>query len=277
MMEVGFGSYAMGWAAGPQPAGAARADANAVLARAKALGYRRVQLADNVSLHHFSEDALLALAARARQDGVALEAGGRGLTDENLHRHLAVATSLGSWMLRFVIDGPGYEPTHAEALALLRRAVSRLREARVVLAIENHDRFGAVELADLVAACDSPWVGICFDTANSYGAGDDTLSALRSLAPHTVNVHLKDVSIRRVPSQQGFLIDGTPLGEGSLPIEEVISTLSRSERCRTATLEHWVPPEPDFACTLIKEEAWCVRSTALLRSWFPNSFVSHTP
>jgi sugar phosphate isomerase/epimerase len=236
-----------------------------------------VQLADNVGLHTWTDDALQALAARARGSGVTLEAGGRGLTADNLQRHLAVATRLGSWMLRFVIDGPGYEPTAAEVVALLRRHLPALRDAGVVLALENHDRFKAAELADLVAACESPWVGICFDTANSFGAGEDTLSALRCLAPHTVNVHLKDVSIRRVPSQQGFLIEGAPLGEGNLPLDEVISTLARTERCRTATLEHWVPPEPAFADTLLKEETWCARSTARLRTWFPASFAVSVP
>ena len=61
------------------------------------------------------------------------------------------------------------------------------------------------------------------------------------------------------------------------PLAQVIETLAREGRCRTATLEHWVPPEPAFADTLLKEEAWCVRSTAQMRRWFPASFAPSVP
>ncbi len=277
MKDVGFSSYAMGWAAGPQPNGHRQADAHGVMNRAIALGYRRVQLADNVGLQTLSEADLAALLERARAAGIALEIGGRGLTDDNLTRHLAVASLLGSWMLRFVIDAPGYEPDADAVVAVLQRHLAGLKSARVVLALENHDRFKAAALTGIVEACNSPWVGICFDTANSYGAGEDTLTALRTFEPHVVNVHLKDVGVRRVPSQQGFIIEGTPLGDGVLPLREVITVLSRTGRCRSATLEHWVPPESEFAATLRKEEAWCGQSTTRLRQWFPDAFAPPSP
>ncbi|MDO8544391.1 MAG: sugar phosphate isomerase/epimerase family protein [Opitutaceae bacterium] len=274
-MQAGFSSYAVGWTVSAAwDEDAPTLDAFGVVDLALELGYGRVQLADNVPLHSLSAAERDALQRKARETGIAIEIGTRGLTVENVRRYVEIAATFRSPFLRIVLDPMDCEPSPDSVIALLRTQVSLLEHSGVVLAIENHDRFKSDELARILTEVDSPWVRICLDTANSFGAGEDVTTVVRHLAAYTVNVHLKDVRIRRVSSLQGFTIEGVPLGEGIVPIEWVIRELARHRCCRTATLEHWVPPEPDVADTARKEREWCVRSTATMRRLFPGSFGS---
>jgi 3-oxoisoapionate decarboxylase len=273
-VEAGFSSYAAGWAIASRDPAVPPLDASGVVALAAGLGYRRVQLADNVPLHALAPPAREALHNQARAANIALEVGTRGLTTANLVTYTEIAASFGSPFLRIVIDAAGYEPDPDAVIAFLREHVPLLERRGVVLAIENHDRFTSAELACIIAAVDSPWVAICLDTANSLGAAEDIYTVVGTLGPYTVNVHLKDIRIRRVPHLQGFTVEGTALGDGQIPLDWVVAQLTRYGRCRTATLEHWVSPEAHPADTVRKERAWCTRSTTTMRRLFPNSFAT---
>ncbi len=273
-MEAGFSSYAVGWSAAPDTPVGLRLDAGAVVALAARLGYRRVQLADNTPLHTLPAAERIALRSRADAAGLQVEVGARGLTGAHLETYVALAREFASPFVRFVIDAKDHEPDAAEVARLLRSRVPLLADAGVVLAIENHDRFTAAELARILAEVDSPWVGVCLDTANSLGAGEDVRTVLAALAPHVVNVHLKDVRARRVPHLQGFTVEGTPLGEGQVPLAWVLEQVSARGRCRSVTLEHWVPPDATRAATIERELAWCERSTARFSRLLPGAFAA---
>jgi 3-oxoisoapionate decarboxylase len=272
-MEAGFSSYAVGWAVALRDAGRPPLDARGVVDLAIELGYPRVQLADNVPLHALTPEERAALHAHARAAAINVEVGTRGLRPETISAYAGIAAGFGSPFLRMVIDEAGYEPAPDTVLGLLCDAVPLLAQKRVILAIENHDRLAAAELARLLGAVDSPWVAICLDTANSLSTAEDIHTVLQALEPYVVNVHLKDVRVRRVPYLQGFAIEGVPLGEGQIPVERVVARLRQNRRCASATLEHWVPPEPREEATVRKERDWCTRSTATMRRLFPASFA----
>ena len=82
------------------------------------------------------------------------------------------------------------------------------------------------------------------------------------------------LEIRQLLYQQGFTIEGTPLGEGQVPLDWVLHELRRHGRCQSATLEHWVPPEATREDTIRKERAWCSRSAATMRRLLPTSFAA---
>jgi L-ribulose-5-phosphate 3-epimerase UlaE len=63
----------------------------------------------------------------------------------------------------------------------------------------------------------------------------------------------------------GFLIEGTPAGEGRLDIPFLIRELKRFDRDPNAILELWVPPEETVDKTIEKEMEWVRRSVANLR------------
>jgi len=83
------------------------------------------------------------------------------------------ASYFDSPILRVVLDTAGHHPSLDEAVALLAPWRDELERAHVCLAIENHDRFTAKQFRDLVARLNSPCVGICLDTGNSWLGGSE--------------------------------------------------------------------------------------------------------
>ena len=131
--------------------------------------------------------------------------------------------------------------------------------------LENHDRLKAWEFADIVERVNSPNVGICLDSVNSMGAGEGLEEVVRTLAPYTVNLHVKDFGIRRLPHLMGFQIDGRPAGEGMLNVPWLVGQIAPYGRCQTAILEQWVVPDDDPLATVAKEERWAEWSMNYLR------------
>lgn len=261
-MKLGIGTYTYGWAFAGQPPSLTLAG---LLDRACGLGAAVVQIADNAQPDQLSAAALADLRRRAADSGLELELGGRGLTQANLDRFIALTSLLGGRLLRFVIDAGDYRPELPDIISRLRTALPRLRDHGVTLALENHDRLRATEFAQIVQAVADPCVGICLDTVNSFGALEGPEVVVATLAPFTVNLHLKDFTIRRVPHQMGFVVEGTPAGEGRLDIPGTLAALASHNRCHTAILELWTPPAATVTETLRLEEQWAARSMANLR------------
>lgn len=266
-MQLGLSSYTYGWAVGvPEGSPVQRLDEQGLLDKAVRAGLGLVQFGDNLPIHELPENRLQALKDRATRDGIALELGARGLTTDQLHRYIRLADQLSARLLRFVIDGPGYEPSSEHIIAVLREAVPALTQTGVTLGLENHDRLKAVQLAAIVERVGSERVGICLDSVNSMGAGEGLEQIVGALAPHTVNLHLKDFGIQRLPHLMGFQIDGRPAGQGMLNIPGLLAMIGQTGRCQTAILEQWVVPEPALADTIAKENRWAEESLAYLRT-----------
>lgn len=260
-MKPGVSSYAFGWAVSE-----GRFPPDALLDFAIAQSLSVIQFGDHVPLHELAPATLDVLAARARAARVEIQTGARGLTPARLQTYLDVSRRLGARLLRFVIDERGYEPAMDEISGVIRDALPELNESDVTLAIENHDRFPSATLRRLVDDIASERVGICLDTANSLGAGEGIGEVLAQLAPVCVNLHVKDFAIARLPHLMGFTVTGRPLGEGMLPLREVLETVARHGRCGTAVVETWPPPESEMSVTLTKEMDWAVRSVQALRT-----------
>ncbi len=265
-MRLGLSTYTYPWAIGVPGAAAPPRPLSRIelLDRAVALGVGVVQLADNLPVHDLDDDSLGHFHAAARDRGLDLEVGVRGL-GPHLIRGAEVAHRLGADFVRVVVDAPGDHPTPREVLARLAEVRDAFTRRGLVLAIENHDRFRAHELADLVRTA-GDWTGICLDTVNSLGALEGPDHVVEVLAPLCVNVHLKDVVARRHPSHLGFEIVGTPAGEGMLRIDALLAAVTASGRARTAVLELWTPPAADLAATIEREKDWAERSVRWLRT-----------
>lgn len=270
-MQLGVSSFAFGWAVGvPDHPPPQAMDAFDVVAFAREQGLGLVQFGDHLPLHALDNAALARLAAFAtlNEPPVALEVGGRGLTDGHLERYLEVARRLKARLLRFVVDRPGYEPEPDAIISLLRNAAPALEAADVCLGLENHDRLPAPTLRRIVEASGTTHVGICLDTANSLGAGEGLAEVLDQLGPLTVNLHLKDFAITRVDYAMGFIVEGRPAGEGRLDVPALLARLRRYGRCRTVVLETWTPPETFLPHTIAKERRWAEASLAYLKPLF---------
>ncbi len=269
-MKLGLSSYTFGWAIGVRGHEPARPlDENGLLDQCREHGVKLLQIGDNLPLHDFTSTRLTRFAERAARDGVQLEVGARGLTIQRVADYAAIARRSGAKLIRMVIDDAGYHPDPKTVTALLREAAPLLDG--LTLGVENHDRLPAASLRGIIEAAGSDRIGVCLDTANSLGAGEGLDAVVLELGPLTVNLHLKDFHIVRVPHRMGFTVEGRPAGSGLLNLPRLLEQLAPFKRCQTAVLELWTPPEPRLDDTIAKEAAWAVQSLEYLKPFFPDS------
>lgn len=263
-MLPGISSYTYTWAIGvPGKEPEKPMTVFQLIEKAAEFGISVVQVADNLPLDKFSETELLKIRNFAGDLKIQIEVGSRMMTPENLERYIEIAAFFESPIVRFVIDGPGFEPDLDEVHSIIRNAIPKLEKRKIILAIENHDRFKASEFAEMVEKAGSPFIGICLDSVNSMGAGEGLETVIDKLAPLTVNLHVKEFSVKRVFHKMGFVIEGCPLGEGMLPVAGMIQKVST--RCQSAILEQWTPPEDSIEKTIEKEARWAELSVKVLK------------
>ncbi|MBL9140208.1 MAG: sugar phosphate isomerase/epimerase [Verrucomicrobiales bacterium] len=270
-MRLGLGSYAFAWAIGipghvpPRPM-----DALTLLSEARRLGARVLQVCDNLPLHRLSAAELSVFEGEAHEAGIAVEVGTRGLRAEGMREYLRLAVRFGCPFVRVVVDSPGDEPPPEEVVARLRSLIPEYRDAGVRIAIENHDRFQCRTLVSILEQAGPGDVGICLDTVNSFGALEGPEVVVASLAPHALSLHVKDFKIARVDSMLGFVVAGSPAGEGRLDLPWLLDRLRAAGRDVNAILETWPPFGPTLDDTLARERDWAERSMRHLRGLIPD-------
>jgi sugar phosphate isomerase/epimerase len=266
-MQLGISSYTYTWAVGvPGSLPAKPLSAFGLVDKAAASGLNLVQIADNLPLESWSAEQLVDLYNHAENKNVSIEMGGRGLVPEHVMQCLKTAIALHSPILRMVTDGSGFEPDLRSVISIIKELHNEFESYKINLAIENHDRFKARDFEKIVQSVGSEWVGICLDSVNSMGAGEGFEEVSRILLPYTINLHIKDFTIRRVSHKMGITIEGSPAGKGMLNIKDIVESLNKFKRCRSAILELWTPPEKEIEDTIIKEDRWAQESIEYLKN-----------
>jgi sugar phosphate isomerase/epimerase len=107
---------------------------------------------------------------------------------------------------------------------------------KVSICIEPHGEFtktadGLLKIVDLVA---SPWIGVNWDTGNSYLAGvEDPYDGLLQVRDRVLHIHAKDISLKQVENERGK-VTGTPVGcacgEGVVNWDKVFEILEPVDR-----------------------------------------------
>lgn len=120
-------------------------------------------------------------------------------------------------------DFRAFDAQAEKTLALIEPV---LKKHQLKVAIENHKDHTADELAAMVRALGSEWVGVLVDTGNNIALLDDPYAAIETLAPFALSVHFKDMAVQ--PSDDGFLLSEVPLGTGALDLPRIITTLAKS-------------------------------------------------
>ncbi len=267
-MQLGIGSFTYGWGVDisyNESANLKPLNELGLIERAKQFNVHLLQLGDNLPMHEWTEERLKVFEKLLQQNHIVLEIGARGLTEEHLHRYIQLCKRFNSKLLRFVTDGIEWEPTIEEIISIIKNKVSLLHQNNITLALENHDRFKVIEYVEIMNSVNSLQVGICLDTVNSMGAGESVEYIVDTLSPFTVNLHIKDFGIARLPHKQGFIVDGRIAGEGMLDIALVIDKLKKYNRCQTCILEQWTSPEKDNKITIQKELDWAIKSIKNLK------------
>ena len=270
-MRLGLGSYACAWAigvAGSRPS--VPLDAVGLIRRAAELDLGLVQIADNLPLETLPAGEIAAIRRAANSAGVALELGTRGISPAHLRRMFELCGEFDCGLLRVVVDTADHHASPEEVIDAVVGLTGELERLGIVLAIENHDWFPAARLASIVEAIDSPNVGICLDTVNSFGCLEGPEFVVGALRRFVVNLHLKDFTVRRASHMMGFEIIGTPAGQGRLDIPWLLAQLRAAGRDPNAILELWPAPEHSIDATVAKEGDWARSSVQFLRTLIPD-------
>jgi sugar phosphate isomerase/epimerase len=117
-------------------------------------------------------------------------------------------------------------------------------------------------MLEVISSIDSPWLGVCLDTANNLRLFEDPLVVAEALAPFTRATHIKDiVSYRGNPSAPYFW-PSVALGEGAVDIPAVLRLLYQAGYTGLLALEiDYLHPKYDE-----NEDAAVAQSIAYLRS-----------
>jgi sugar phosphate isomerase/epimerase len=270
-MRLGISSYTYTWAVGvPGHLPERPMSLLDLLDKASALGVRVLQVADNLPLDRLSDAELETFESRAAELDIGIEVGTRGIAHQQLRTYLRLAERLRSPLVRIVIDTPDHHPHEDQVISALKDIMPEFERAGVCLAVENHDRFKARTLAEILERVGSEFVGICLDTVNSFGALEGPEAVLETLGPSVVNLHVKDFAICRADHMMGFSIEGRPAGQGRMNLPWLFQELRDQGRDPNAILELWTPPAETLAATIAKEDAWATASVEYLRTLIPN-------
>ena len=148
-------------------------------------------------------------------------------------RELGIARACGAIVVRTVVLGGRRYETFGrleefrdfdrKAREMLKQAESIARTHDIILALENHKDYRAEELADVMKAISSVFLGVCLDTGNNIALLENPLETVKTLAKWTRTVHLKDMGVEESPT--GFLLSEVPLGEGRLDLVKIVATV----------------------------------------------------
>ena len=118
----------------------------------------------------------------------------------------------------------------------LTKAAQVAARHKVHICVEPHGVYtktveGLMRIVNLV---ESPWIGVNWDTGNSYLAGiEDPYDGLMAVRQHVRHIHAKDISIAQGEAERG-LVTGTPVGcacgEGVVDWDKVIEIMEPIDR-----------------------------------------------
>lgn len=112
-----------------------------------------------------------------------------------------------------------------ESIVSLQLAEPIVKKHKIKLAVENHKDWRIDEMVKILEGISSEWVGVTLDTGNNISLLEDPMEVVKSLAPYSFSVHLKDMAVAEY--EEGFLMAEVNLGEGYLDIEGMISEIRK--------------------------------------------------
>ncbi len=261
---IGLGTYAFFWQHSD------RVDAPLSLIgafeAAREAGVELFQICDYAPLDTMTESELRDAAAAARDLGLRIQLGTKGIDPEHLSRFLHLAALFDSRLVRSMLTSPTGSPDTATARSWLRQTAPAYEAAGVTLALETYEQVSTVALVELIEAVSSPALGVCLDPANVVARLESPRLCVEQVAELTRNVHVKDFTFARQPGWVGFTYSGAPMGTGLHDYPHLLATVQPRERGIDEIVEHWLPWQGDAETTIRIEREWTRTTLEYLRS-----------
>lgn len=263
-MAIGLSTYAFTWRASSRmPTPLTLED---MFYETAELGGSVFQICDYPPIESFTYAKLSDLAIRARELGLTLELGTRGLGFDKLNRFLDISEALGAPLLRSMFNDSGSHPTAAEAVQRLRDIAPLLENREVTLALETYEQVSVDTLMRVIEEIDHPRIGVCLDPANCVAALEMPGDVIERTADRVLNLHIKDFQFTRADGWVGFRLNGVPLGEGLLDFDAMLKRLMPAKHGINLIVEHWLDWQGEADRTAAVEAQWTHHSMDILRS-----------
>jgi sugar phosphate isomerase/epimerase len=263
-VTIGLSTYAFLWRSSDRVANPLTL--HDILDATYASGCTVLQICDFAQLDELSMQGLDALRRCARDCGIQLELGTRGISPDHLNRYLDIATRLDATLVRSMFNTATHRPSETEAIELLRSAAPRYAERGITLALETYEQVPVAQLVRVIEAVSSDALGVCLDPANCVAALELPDTVVATTAPYVKNWHVKDFAFTRQVGWVGFNLVGCPLGEGRLDYDSVRKAVDPEAHNINQIVEHWLPWQQDAATTCAMEAQWTHHSINYLRS-----------
>jgi len=136
--------------------------------------------------------------------------------------------------------GLSYETAKPLVVECLRKVVEYAESNGVILVLENHGRlFGKIyQIRELLEEISSPYLKLNFDIGNWMIVGDNPVKAAEELYDSIGHVHVKDWRI------VGGGYRGTTIGEGIVPLKEVLQVLKDRKYDKYLCIEYEGEEDP---------------------------------
>ena len=232
----------------------------------RALGVHLFQICDYAPLELMTDAELQDAASAARDLGLAIELGTKGVEPAHLERFLKLAEVFDARLVRSMLYSRDSRPTLVEAERHLRAALPAYEASDVTLALETYEQVTTAHLVTLVSSFGSPQLGICLDPGNVVARLERPRDAVELTAPLVANVHVKDFAFARQDGWVGFTFSGAPMGIGLHDYPHLLETVRPRERGINEIVEHWLPWQGDPETTIRTEREWTRTTLEYLRS-----------
>ncbi len=305
-------------ASGARPAPAPRLKLGVDLFSIRSQGWTPFQYLDYCAKHgvevvHFSEirfigsleeENLKRVRAHAEKVGIEVEIGmmsicptskmfkaAEGTAEEQLIRMISSAKLAGSRIVRCVLGNSadrqpplGIEGNIENTVKVLRAVRSRVQDAGLKIAIENHaGDMQARELKMLIEEAGKDFVGACLDSGNPMWTIEDPHLTLETLAPYVVTSHVRDSAAWPAPG--GASVAWTRMGDGNIGIDDYVRKYAELCPGKALSLEIIVTGarafnyhDPKFWEIYRKTPAWeFARFVALVEKGTPRPPVPRVP
>ena len=264
--KIGVGSWTFPWATGtvqdrrPEPI----LDPVGVVQRTIDIGVHVVHFLDNLPLDAFDGKSLDRARDLARKHSIEVEVGTRGTEPAHLLRYLEIAQRMGARLIR-TMGGWHKAPAPVDQIkANFRKVLPQFDGAGVRIALENYEAYSTSDIAAIVREINSPSLGVCLDLTNSFAAMESADEILENLAPFTISVHLKELTVERLEYLMGFAFRGKPTGQGVLPLTKIFDTLLANNRKANVIVEQWPPFHETLQRTIELEFEWARQGVEFL-------------
>lgn len=179
---------------------------------------------EKLSLRHCDNARLAGLKSLAQQLGLEIHLEVSSTDTAELREAVRIARRLAATSIRCY---PRYAGRVSEIIAWTIRDLRMLStldpQGQFRFTLEQHEDLRGEELVRIVEAVGNPNLRLLFDFANMLNAWEQPLDALKQMAPHISDVHIKDAQV--VSEHGGWGHRACRSGEGELPMARLLLEL----------------------------------------------------